>query len=263
MERDRGRAEASHTTDVNSRSPRADRRRRGADEPGAPAAAHATVARRAGAVARATRRDDETPLVLVTRGAVAVNEDERPDLAGATLWGLMRSAQSEYPGRFVLLDAEEGAELPQDVPPDEPQLALRDGRLHVPRLQRVAGDETAVSFGDGTVLITGGTGGLGRARRAPPRRAPRRSRSAARLPPRSRARRAPRSCGELDAEVEIAACDVTDRDALENAPRRPLDHRRGPLRGHRRGRHDRHAARPTRSTACSRPRSTRPRTSTS
>ena len=105
--------------------------------------------------------DDETPLVFVTRGAVAVTEDERPDLPGAAFWGLMRSAQSEYPGRFVLLDAEPGAELPADVPPDEPQLALRDGRLHVPRLQRVGEGEADVSFGDGTVLVTGGTGGLG------------------------------------------------------------------------------------------------------
>ena len=79
-------------------------------------AAHATVHAALELLRERLADDDETPLVLVTRGAVAVNEDERPDLAGAAVWGLMRSAQAEYPGRFVLVDAEPGAALPADVP---------------------------------------------------------------------------------------------------------------------------------------------------
>ena len=44
----------------------------------------------------------ETRLVLVTRGAMSVADGAAPDPAGAALWGLVRSAQSEHPGRFIL-----------------------------------------------------------------------------------------------------------------------------------------------------------------
>ncbi|MGA5819073.1 SDR family NAD(P)-dependent oxidoreductase [Kitasatospora sp. NPDC094028] len=76
-------------------------------------------------------------LVVVTRNAVAVG-DETPDLAQSPVWGLLRSAQSEHPGRFVLVD-HDGGDEPQwgallDL--DEPQLALREGRLTAPRLGR-------------------------------------------------------------------------------------------------------------------------------
>ena len=44
-------------------------------------------------------------LVMVTRGAVAARPDDHvTDLAGAAVWGLVRSAQSEHPGRIVLVD---------------------------------------------------------------------------------------------------------------------------------------------------------------
>ncbi|KJK54833.1 polyketide synthase dehydratase domain-containing protein, partial [Saccharothrix sp. ST-888] len=47
-------------------------------------------------------------LVVVTRGAVAVSSEEDVlDLASAAVWGLLRSAQSENPGRIVLLDLDE------------------------------------------------------------------------------------------------------------------------------------------------------------
>ncbi|MFF3663939.1 polyketide synthase dehydratase domain-containing protein, partial [Streptomyces olivochromogenes] len=42
-------------------------------------------------------------LVLVTRGAVAAGEGDSVDVAGAAVWGLVRSAQSENPDRFVLV----------------------------------------------------------------------------------------------------------------------------------------------------------------
>ena len=57
-----------------------------------------------------------TRLVVVTRGGVGVGgttrHGESPDLAQAPVWGMVRTAQSEYPGRFVLVDleAEGGAE---------------------------------------------------------------------------------------------------------------------------------------------------------
>ncbi|MEU5980662.1 polyketide synthase dehydratase domain-containing protein, partial [Streptomyces sp. NPDC047315] len=88
----------------------------------------------------------ESRLALVTRGAVAVNPGERPDAAGAAVWGLVRSAQAENPGRFLLVDADPGADgaaLTRDIEAaawaldvDEPQLAVRQGRVSVPRLAR-------------------------------------------------------------------------------------------------------------------------------
>ncbi|MER6618663.1 type I polyketide synthase, partial [Streptomyces xantholiticus] len=104
----------------------------------------------------------EARLVVATRGAVAVG-DEMPDIAQAAVWGLLRSAQSEHPGRFVLVDVKGdepdwGALL--DV--EEPQLAVRGGRVLAPRLTRAGAGESVTAFApEGTVVITGGTGGLG------------------------------------------------------------------------------------------------------
>lgn len=74
---------------------------------------------------------DEAKLVLVTRGAVAVRpEDDVPGLAAATVWGLVRSAQSENPDRLVLLDTDTDDEqaVAAALATGEPQLALRAGR---------------------------------------------------------------------------------------------------------------------------------------
>ncbi|WP_304441522.1 type I polyketide synthase [Kitasatospora sp. MBT63] len=106
-------------------------------------------------------------LVVVTRGAVSV-AGEGPDLAVAPVWGLLRSAQSEYPGRIVLVDTDEasGELLESAVATGEAQLALREGRIHVPRLVRVeqagVGGSPVPREWDpaGTVLVTGGTGVL-------------------------------------------------------------------------------------------------------
>ncbi len=112
---------------------------------------------------------EDRPLAFVTRGAMAVGEGESPDPAAAAVWGLVRSAQAEHPGRFLLLDADDSDASEAQLEPalataDEPQLALRDGVLTVPRLAR-AGAEPAPSASpfdpEGTVLITGGTGALG------------------------------------------------------------------------------------------------------
>ncbi|WP_154686141.1 type I polyketide synthase, partial [Streptomyces himastatinicus] len=100
-------------------------------------------------------------LVVVTRGAVALDtsEDEGDgdggvNAAGAAVCGLVRSAQAENPGRFLLLDldldpaGEPAATVPghsmvdgvlRAVAMDEPQVALRAGRILVPRLMRAGG----------------------------------------------------------------------------------------------------------------------------
>ncbi|WP_083751413.1 type I polyketide synthase [Saccharothrix sp. ALI-22-I] len=111
-------------------------------------------------------RLSRTRLVLLTTGAAG--EEPVSDLPGAALWGLVRSAQSENPGRFVLVDADTSdaslAALPGVVATDEPQLVLRAGEARAARLVRVppAGSGTPWDP-DGTVLITGGTGVVGQA----------------------------------------------------------------------------------------------------
>ncbi|MFJ9953470.1 SDR family NAD(P)-dependent oxidoreductase [Kitasatospora sp. NPDC091207] len=80
-------------------------------------------------------------LVVVTRGAVAVRPGEGAAApVQAPVWGLVRAAQAENPGRFVLLDLDEEAASPASVAAavhsGEPQLALRAGLLSVPRLAR-------------------------------------------------------------------------------------------------------------------------------
>ncbi len=86
-------------------------------------------------------------LMVVTRGAVATGPGEPvTDLAGAAAWGLVRSAQSENPGRLVLAD------LPDNDPDgaaeallaalaggEEPEVAVRGGRALVRRVARPSG----------------------------------------------------------------------------------------------------------------------------
>ncbi|MFD3573459.1 type I polyketide synthase [Streptomyces sp. NPDC058644] len=88
----------------------------------------------------ADERTAHTRLVFVTRGAV---DSATPDPAQAAVWGLVRTAQTENPGRFALidLDADESARaLPAALAGDEPQAAVRAGRVTVPRLTRATAD---------------------------------------------------------------------------------------------------------------------------
>ncbi|MGC4750686.1 type I polyketide synthase, partial [Micromonospora sp. DT201] len=112
----------------------------------------------------ASERLAEVRLVVVTRDGVAVGGGS-PDLVLAPVWGLVRSAQSEHPGRFVLVDVD-GGEVPDwagVLGAGEAQVAVRGGRLLTPRLGRVGAVSGAPMVVDpgGTVLVTGGTGGLG------------------------------------------------------------------------------------------------------
>ncbi|MFL6130076.1 MAG: type I polyketide synthase [Mycobacteriales bacterium] len=174
-----------------------------------------------------------TRLVVVTRCAAATRPGEVPDPAAAAVWGLVRTAQTEHPDRFGLLDvpadavpdngaadhaaandgsaggaaagggaagggaAGGGSAAAVPVPAavaagDQPQAAVRDGALLVPRLRPTgpsgpSGPADAAASGApaggavpagaaaaspaagaaggpwtaGTVLVTGGTGGLG------------------------------------------------------------------------------------------------------
>ncbi|MCP2168528.1 polyketide synthase 12 [Goodfellowiella coeruleoviolacea] len=97
----------------------------------------------------------DSRLVLVTRGAVATSaEDDEPDLVHAPLWGLVRAAQSENPGRFVLVDLDghdaSRAALTAAVATGEPQLAIRAGAISVARLARVPSHGETLVPPDGT-----------------------------------------------------------------------------------------------------------------
>ncbi|WP_432015721.1 type I polyketide synthase [Streptomyces cucumeris] len=130
-------------------------------------------------------------LVIVTQGAVNTSpltadpsEQAVSDIVGAAVWGLVRSAQAEHPDRLILLDADNPADVASAavaaaLVSSEPQLAVRAGRVLLPRLARAkevgptkeAGPTTeSGSFADrgpaatwdpqGTVLITGASGTL-------------------------------------------------------------------------------------------------------
>ena len=43
---------------------------------------------------------------MTTRGAMGLAGEDVTDLAGAAVWGLVRSAQTEHPGRIVLVDSD-------------------------------------------------------------------------------------------------------------------------------------------------------------
>ncbi|WP_283098503.1 type I polyketide synthase [Frankia sp. AgB32] len=134
-----------------------------------------------------------TRLAVLTSHAVSV-AGEDVDLAVAPVWGLLRTAQAENPGRILLLDTDHepasAAALPAAVATaeagDEPSMALRAGTAHTPRLTAAATPtatvtvttapadtapaDTAADTGPagwnldpfGTVLITGGLGTLAR-----------------------------------------------------------------------------------------------------
>ncbi|CAL9361453.1 hypothetical protein SUDANB19_00678 [Streptomyces sp. enrichment culture] len=162
---------------------------------------------------------DGTPLVLRTRAAARLPGDSGDiDPVAAAVQGLVRSAQSENPDRFVLVDATDDAtELPlAGLPADEPHLVLRDSRWYAPRLARLpgpAGEPPAGLDPQGTVLVTGATGRLGRAVCAHlvEQHGVRHLLLTSRSGPDSAD--AP-ELTVLDADVRLAACDAADRDAL-------------------------------------------------
>ncbi|WP_327072833.1 type I polyketide synthase [Kitasatospora purpeofusca] len=162
--------------------------------------------------------NEDTRLVVVTQGSLT----DHPDPVTAAVWGLLRSAQTEQPGRIVLIDVDIWSEeaFAAAIATGEPQVAFRAGQLFVPRLALAsAGTYPAPAWNpDGTVLITGASGTLGRlvARHLVTEHGVRRllllSRSGARGSEEFAA-----ELLELGATPAFVACDVADRDQLAAA----------------------------------------------
>ncbi|WP_241265905.1 SDR family NAD(P)-dependent oxidoreductase [Streptomyces boncukensis] len=122
------------------------------DAGGTPDRVRELTARVLGAVQAwlAEDRFADARLVVLTRGAVALDGEDVTDLAGAACWGLVRAAQAEHPGRVLLADADAGpggdsgsagdlgAALARIAESGEPQAVLRGGESYAARLRPAA-----------------------------------------------------------------------------------------------------------------------------
>ncbi|HXB87595.1 SDR family NAD(P)-dependent oxidoreductase, partial [Mycobacterium sp.] len=80
---------------------------------------------------------DAGMLIVATGGAVALPGEAVTDLAGAAVWGLVRSAQTEHPGRIVLVDSDaplDDTTIAEVLAAGEPQVLVRGGIVHNARV---------------------------------------------------------------------------------------------------------------------------------
>ncbi|WAJ42450.1 SDR family NAD(P)-dependent oxidoreductase [Mycobacterium sp. Aquia_216] len=94
-------------------------------------------------------------LVVLTRGAVGLAGEVVADLAGAAVWGLVRSAQAERPGRVVLVDSDGSLDVADVVACGEPQVVVRSGVAHAARLTP-ARSVSALPAGQWRMSVGGG-----------------------------------------------------------------------------------------------------------
>ncbi|MBA0052615.1 SDR family NAD(P)-dependent oxidoreductase [Streptomyces sp. AJS327] len=184
------------------------------------------LAQGAGTVAEAEAAVGETVALLrewfdgrphdSARLLLTVPEPEAGSTTHAAVRALLRTAQSEHPGAITVVECE-GAPTAAALRSDARELAVRDGKVVTPREVPVRGeDATEVALGDGPVLITGGTGGLGAvlAQHLVKRHGVRTLVLLSRTAGNEEHARLVAELRELGADVTLAACDVTDREAL-------------------------------------------------
>ncbi|MFJ2004519.1 SDR family NAD(P)-dependent oxidoreductase [Streptomyces chartreusis] len=152
-------------------------------------------------------------LLVLTHNATG----DDPDLTEAAVAGLVRSAQSEHPGRIVLVDRRGVPASPEQLEralrTGEPQVALRHGLPLAPRLTPADPPtaEPPALDPEGTVIVTGGTGALG----ASLARYLVAERGVRHLLLTGRSGRVPDWVADLPAKVRVVACDVRDRTAVD------------------------------------------------
>ncbi|MBV8788631.1 MAG: SDR family NAD(P)-dependent oxidoreductase, partial [Mycobacterium sp.] len=81
---------------------------------------------------------DSGILVVATRGAAGLAGEDVRDLAGTAVWGLVRSAQTEHPGRIVLVDSDVASSdraIASALATGEPQVLVRGGQVYTPRVR--------------------------------------------------------------------------------------------------------------------------------
>ncbi|MFD8396450.1 type I polyketide synthase, partial [Streptomyces sp. NPDC059680] len=174
----------------------------------------------------------DAPLWCVTEGAVGTAPSDRPrSAAQAQVWGLGRVVALEHPERWgglvdlpETLDGRAAARLVAVLAGagDEDQLAVRTPGVLVRRLVHASEKDTQVpAVGAwkprGTVLVTGGTGALGAhvARWLAGNGAEHLVLTSRRGPEAPGAEALTAELTGMGVQVTVAACDVTDRDALE------------------------------------------------
>ncbi|MFD9738971.1 type I polyketide synthase, partial [Umezawaea sp. NPDC059074] len=132
-------------------------------------------------------------LVVVTEGAVSTGTGAA-DLSQAPVWGLVRTAQTENPGRITLVDLDHRRSgLVAAVASGLPQVAVRDDALHAPRLRRAAPSDGLVVPAVPWRMVVQGEGTLENLALVP-------------------APRVPLAAGEV--RIEVRAAGVNFRDVL-------------------------------------------------
>jgi NAD(P)-dependent dehydrogenase (short-subunit alcohol dehydrogenase family)/acyl carrier protein len=166
---------------------------------------------------------DDTRLVVLTQHAMVTDTDDHltPDLAQAAVWGLVSTAQNEHPDRFTLIDLDvvSPAGIADALATGEPRTAVRGGAVYRPQLVQVLGTVATRPARrpldpNGTVLITGGTGTLGRllARHLVATHGVRHLVLTSRRGP--AAPGIAEFCAGIAANIEVVACDAADFEAM-------------------------------------------------
>ncbi|OBA83041.1 hypothetical protein A9W99_09190 [Mycobacterium sp. 1164966.3] len=102
--------------------------------------------------------DESGVLVVLTRGAVGLAGEDVTDVAGAAVWGLVRSAQAEFPGRVMLVDSDGSVAVEAVVGCGEPQVVVRSGVVHGARLARAGAGAVLELPAGGWRVVPGGGG---------------------------------------------------------------------------------------------------------